>query len=62
MSSYNASAASVEGRTGEKCTVSGVYKCKTHTDNTIPLAIHNVFPPCSRGGGHSTTWVLVRRA
>lgn len=52
----------MEGKTGETCKVSGVYKCKGHPDNTIPLAINNKFPPCSRGTGHATTWVLVRRA
>jgi len=52
----------LEGRTGEKCKVSGVYKCKTHEANTIPIAIGNTFPPCSYGVGHATTWVLVRKA
>ena len=52
----------MEGRTGETCKVSGVYKCKSHPENTIPIAINNQFPPCSRGTGHGTTWVLVSRA
>ena len=52
----------ITGKTGETCRVSGVYKCQTHPDNTIPLAINNKFPPCSRGTGHATTWVLVRTA
>jgi len=26
------------GRTGEKCQVSGIYRCNTHPTNTIPLA------------------------
>jgi len=52
----------VSGKTGETCKVSGVYKCSTHTSNTIPLAIGNKFPPCSNGAGHATTWELVRRA
>lgn len=50
------------GTTGQTCKVSGVYKCQTHSDNTIPLAKENQFPPCSRDGGHATTWVLVREA
>lgn len=50
------------GRTGETCQVSGVYRCQTHSDNTIPLAKGDQFPPCSRGIGHGTTWVLVHRA
>jgi len=62
MSSNASSSAQIEGRTGEKCEVSGVYKCTTHPTNTAPIAIHNTFPPCSWGGGHATTWVLVRRA
>lgn len=52
----------MSGKTGEKCQVSGVYRCATHTHNTIPLAVGNVFPPCSSGSGHGTTWELVRRA
>jgi len=62
MSNTTTSAATVKGRTNEKCKVSGVYKCETHPANTIPLAVNNNFPPCSWGGGHATTWVLVRRA
>jgi hypothetical protein len=52
----------VSGRTGEKCRVSGVYKCTTHPTNTIPLARGNTFPPCSRGKRHGATWKLVRRS
>lgn len=50
------------GKTGEKCQVSGVYKCETHPNNTIPIARGNIFPPCSLGSGHATAWVLVRTA
>lgn len=52
----------MQGRTGETCRESGVYKCNTHPSNTIPLAVGNTFPPCSLGSGHGTTWVLVRKA
>jgi len=52
----------MQGRTGETCQVSGVYRCATHTSNTIPLAKGNRFPPCGSGAGHATTWVLVQRA
>lgn len=52
----------VQGRTGETCRVSGVYRCAPHSGNTIPIAIGNRFPPCGVSGGHSTTWVLVSRA
>jgi hypothetical protein len=62
MSSNVARTSEIQGRTGEKCKVSGVYKCKTHSANTAPIAEHNVFPPCSWSGGHATTWILVRRA
>jgi len=50
------------GTTGQKCQLSGIYKCRTHPTNTIPLAKGNIFPPCSRNGGHGTTWVLVQKA
>ena len=49
-------------RTGTKCKTSGVYKCSTHPTNTIPLSKGETFPPCGRGGGHGTNWVLVRTA
>ena len=52
----------MSGRTGETCQESGVYKCSTHTAQTIPLAKGNTFPPCASGGRHSTTWILVHRA
>lgn len=52
----------MSGRTGSKCTVSGVYKCSTHPSNTIPLSKGETFPPCSVNRGHGTTWVLVMRA
>jgi hypothetical protein len=48
--------------TGSKCTQSGVYKCSLHTSNTIPLSKGETFPPCSVGGGHAATWLLVRTA
>jgi hypothetical protein len=49
-------------RTGEKCPQSGVYRCSTHTGNTIPLSKGETFPPCSWGGGHGTNWILVSLA
>lgn len=49
----------MNGTTGHTCQVSGVYKCATHPTNTIPLAKGNTFPPCSRDGGHSTTWIFM---
>ena len=48
----------ITGSTGEICQVSGVYYCKTHPSNTIPLAIGNKFPRCSWSGGHGTVWIL----
>ncbi len=51
-----------QGRTGQTCSTSGVYRCQSHSGNTIPLSRGEIFPPCSWGGGHATTWVLVRPA
>lgn len=48
--------------TGQKCPVSGVYKCSEHPDNTIPLSKGETFPPCSKGGRHSARWILVLKA
>lgn len=53
---------SVSGTTGQVCQVSGIYRCRMHPGNTIPLAKGNTFPPCSMNGGHATTWILVQRA
>ncbi len=52
----------MQGQTGQICQKSGVYRCAGHSDNTIPLSKGEVFPPCSWGGGHGTTWILVRAA
>ncbi len=49
-------------KTGQICPESGVYKCSKHPSNTIPLSKGETFPPCSCGGGHGATWVLVRKA
>lgn len=49
------------GKTGETCSVSGVYRCGTHPQQTIPLSRGETFPPCS-SGGHGTIWHLVRTA
>lgn len=48
------------GTTGQTCQVSGEYKCSQHESMRIPLAKGNTFPPCSNGG-HSATWILVRK-
>lgn len=50
-----------QGRTGQTCAVSGVYRCQTHPGSTIPLSRGETFPPCSVGG-HGTSWILVRPA
>ncbi|PZR06081.1 MAG: hypothetical protein DI539_24570 [Flavobacterium psychrophilum] len=52
----------MSGKTGEICQQSGVYKCSLHPTNEIPLSKGEKFPPCSKGGGHSATWILVRAA
>jgi hypothetical protein len=46
------------GSTGQKCQLSGVYRCSMHPANTIPLSKGETFPPCSYGGGHAATWIL----
>jgi len=51
------------GRTGEKCLLSGVYRCTTHPSQKIPLSKGETFPPCKGDGrGHSAVWVLVSKA
>ncbi len=46
--------------TGQICTQSGDYKCSTHPSQIIPLSKGERFPPCSNGGGHNATWILVQ--
>src|SRR5690606_40927757 len=58
----DAAVAQSGGMTGQQCGVSGVYRCVTHPENTIPLSEGETFPPCSVGGGHSADWALVRSA
>jgi hypothetical protein len=43
---------------GQKCYVSGVYKC-TNCGKTIPLSKGETFTPCSCGDAN---WVLDRKA
>jgi hypothetical protein len=48
------------GRTGEVCTVAGIYRasCSNRPERTMPKG--HVFPPCPHC--HSAvTWTLVRR-
>lgn len=49
------------GTTGSICKESGVYYCKAHPRQTIPLAKGNKFPPCAETG-HGTTWILKYKA
>ena len=51
----------MEGKTGARCTIAGIYKCKEHPEVTKTFAKNAVFLPCSRAGSHGTTWVLVRK-
>jgi len=48
----------LSGMTGKKCKLSGVYACRQHSNNTIPLSKNEKFPPCSLNGGHKATWDL----
>ena len=51
----------MEGKTGARCSIPGIYKCKDHPEVTKTFAKNAVFTPCSRAGSHGTTWVLVRK-
>lgn len=67
----NATTATLRGKTGERCEVSGVYEFEKYVDGTvspqptvgereIALSIHNVFPAI-RSSGKACWWRLVRR-
>lgn len=47
-------------KTGQKCDQSGIYKCSIHSSNEIALSKDETFPPCSRNGGNSANWQLIR--
>lgn len=51
----------MNGKTGEKVVIGGIYKCKDHADSTRTFAKGAVFLPCGRAGSHGTTWILVRK-
>ncbi|MBF0545223.1 MAG: hypothetical protein HQM08_12365 [Candidatus Riflebacteria bacterium] len=51
----------MEGKTGDRVTIKGVYKCKEHPDSTKNFDKGKVFLPCCRAGSHGTVWVLVRK-
>jgi hypothetical protein len=52
----------VEGVTGRKCQVSGVYRCNEHDIETIQLESGLDFHRCSLGAGHDATWFLIQQA
>jgi hypothetical protein len=43
--------------TGEKCILSGIYKCAT-CSNTIPVLQGAKFPQCAMEGGKEVLWTL----
>ena len=51
----------MQGKTGERVAIGGIYKCKDHPEVTKTFAKGAVFLPCSRAGSHGTTWILVRK-
>ncbi len=51
----------MEGKTGTRVVLPGIYKCKEHPEANKTFTKGAVFTPCSRAGSHGTTWVLVRK-
>ncbi len=49
----------MNGRAGEYCQQSGIYKCRHHPRKTVPLSIGEKFPVCSSEDGHAAVWVLL---
>jgi len=52
---------SMQGKTGDRCVIGGIYKCKDHPEATRAFKKAEVFPPCGRAGSHGTIWILVRK-
>ncbi len=51
----------MQGKTGDRCVIGGIYKCKDHPEATRAFKKAEVFPPCGRAGSHGTIWILVRK-
>ena len=51
----------MEGKTGTRVVISGIYKCKEHPDANKTFTKNTTFLPCGRAGSHGTTWILVRK-
>jgi len=43
--------------TGNICHKPGRYYCKSHPAIEITVHKDDYFPSCSKGAGHSTTWI-----
>ncbi|MBF0409537.1 MAG: hypothetical protein HQM10_19510 [Candidatus Riflebacteria bacterium] len=51
----------MNGKTGDKVVIGGIYKCKDHPENTVTFKKGAIFLPCGRAGSHGTVWLLVRK-
>ncbi|NLI77500.1 MAG: hypothetical protein GX442_13790 [Candidatus Riflebacteria bacterium] len=51
----------MEGKTGDRVVIPGIYKCKEHPESTKTYTKGSVFLPCGRAGSHGTIWILVRK-
>ncbi len=51
----------MNGKTGDRVVIAGIYQCKDHPEATKTYAKGAVFLPCGRAGSHGTTWILVRK-
>lgn len=51
----------MNGKTGDRVVLPGIYKCKDHPEVTKTFTKGTVFLPCSRAGSHGTVWILVRK-
>lgn len=51
----------MEGKTGDRVVIEGIYKCKEHPNANKTFKKGTVFLPCGRAGSHATTWILVRK-
>ncbi|MBF0500353.1 MAG: hypothetical protein HQM09_09475 [Candidatus Riflebacteria bacterium] len=51
----------MDEKTGNRVTVSGIYKCKEHPDCNKTFTKGAIFLPCGRAGSHGATWILVRK-
>ncbi|HEX6914436.1 MAG TPA: hypothetical protein VF145_04305 [Chitinophagaceae bacterium] len=49
------------GKTGERCEVSGIYRCFGHNGVRVTVWEGEIFPRCTEDHAHEAIWILVKK-